>query len=98
MKKSLGNKRNELSVEQIDEITKLYSRFKRDAKCAVMIEGKEVDRNCSKIFDHRDFGFIKLTVERPLRLNFMASPERIDRLRNENAFAALVESKKRKDK
>ncbi len=43
MKKSLGNKRNELSSEQIYEITKIYSDFKHDAKCKVVDDGKEVD-------------------------------------------------------
>ena len=98
MKKSLGNKRNELSPEQIDEITKFYFAFKHDAKCEVMIEGKEVERICSKIFDNREFGFIKLTVERPLRLNFQGSTQRIQRLKGEGAFAALGESKKRKNR
>jgi len=98
MKKSLGNKRNELSAKQIEEITKLYSDFEHDAKCNVMVDGKEETRVCSKIFDNRDFGFIKLIVERPLRLNFRASPKRIDRLADQSAFKALTESKKRKDK
>ena len=52
----------------------------------------------SKIFDNREFGFAKMVVERPLRLNFQASPERIERLKEEKAFQALAESKKRKDK
>ena len=98
MKKNLGNKRNELSPEQIDEITKFYSAFKHDAKCKVMIDGKEVERICSKIFDNREFGFLKLPVERPLRLNFQASPERILRLKGQGTFVALAESKKRKNK
>jgi type I restriction enzyme M protein len=98
MKKSLGNKRNELSAEQIDEITQVYASFKHGAKCKVMVEGKEEQRVCSKIFDNREFGFIKLVVERPLRLNFQASPARIARLRDQSAFAALAESKKRKNK
>jgi type I restriction enzyme, R subunit len=42
--------------------------------------------------------FIKIIVERPLRLNFQASPTRLERLTEQNAFAALVESKKRKNK
>src|SRR6266516_5766738 len=57
MKKSLGNKRNELSSEQIYEITKLYSNFRHDAKCKVVIDGNTEERICSKIFDNRDFGF-----------------------------------------
>jgi type I restriction enzyme M protein len=90
MTKSLGNKRNELSIEQIDEITKLYYDFKHGATCTLTIDGKSVERVCSKVFHNRDFGFIKLTVERPLKLNFQASPERIERLHNQNAFAALA--------
>jgi len=52
MSKSLGDKRNELSEEHIAEITKLYGSFK---------ESKVV-----KIFDNEDFGYNKVTVERPL--------------------------------
>ena len=43
----------------------------------------------SKIFDTSDFGYREIKVERPLRLNYLASPERIDRLRRENAFLKL---------
>jgi type I restriction enzyme M protein len=53
---------------------------------------------CSKIFGNADFGYIKVTVERPLRLNFLVSDERIEKLKFESAFIELAESKKRKDK
>ena len=59
--------------------------------------GQPEERLCSKIFDNRDFGYLKITVERPLRLNFKASPERIARLDSQSAFAALAASKKRKN-
>jgi len=49
----------------------------------------------SKIFDTTDFGYRKITVERPLRLNFQASAERIARLRSQPAFLALATSKKK---
>jgi type I restriction enzyme M protein len=52
----------------------------------------------SKIFDNREFGFAKMVVERPLRLNFQASAERIEKLMEEKSFLALAESQKRKDK
>ncbi len=84
MRKSLGDKRNEMSAEHIAQVTRLYADFK---------EGEHV-----RIFDNRAFAYIKLTVERPLRLNFQASAERIARLPEESAFAALAESKKRKSK
>jgi type I restriction enzyme M protein len=98
MKKSLGNKRNELSEDHIKEITRLYGNAKHDAKSTFLSNGSEITRICSKVFDTRDFGYIKLTIERPLRLNFQASEERIERLKNHSAFVALAESKKRKNK
>ncbi|MBI2531060.1 MAG: SAM-dependent DNA methyltransferase, partial [Deltaproteobacteria bacterium] len=49
----------------------------------------------SKIFPTPHFGFRKITVERPLRLNFQASPERIARLEDEKSFQALAQSKKK---
>lgn len=49
----------------------------------------------SKIFDNEDFGYHKITVERPLRLNFHATPERIARLETETAFRNLASSAKK---
>ncbi len=66
MRKSLGSKRNELSLENINEITTLYGQFESSEK--------------SKIFDNDDFGYWTITVERPLRLNFMVSEERRETL------------------
>ncbi|HDR7901898.1 restriction endonuclease subunit M [Bacillus thuringiensis] len=81
MKKSMGSKRNEISQEQIDEIVRLYGNFK---------EGEYV-----KIFDNEDFGYQKITVERPLRLNFLISEERIQRVAEQKAFENLAKSKKK---
>jgi type I restriction enzyme M protein len=53
MSKSLGDKRNELSDQHITDITKLYGDFKESEHC--------------KIFDNTDFGYSKVTVERPTR-------------------------------
>ena len=55
-KRSLGNKRRHLADAQIDEIVRLYVRF--------------VDSDRSKVFDNADFGFTRVTVERPLRLRY----------------------------
>jgi len=52
MRKSLGSKRKQLSDESIDEITRVYGKF----------EGSKI----SKIFDTTDFGYRRITVERPL--------------------------------
>lgn len=52
----------------------------------------------SKVFDNEDFGYHKITIERPLRLNFHATPVRLARLEDETAFKALVDSKKKDEK
>lgn len=83
MKKSMGSKRNEITQEQIDEIVRLYGDFK---------EGEYV-----KIFDNENFGYCKITVERPLRLNFLISEERIQRLPEQKVFQNLANSKKKGD-
>ena len=97
MAKSLGNKRNELSDSHIAELVRLYAENRHDATSRFTCAGQPEERLCSKIFDNRDFGYLKITVERPLRLNFKASPERIARLDSQSAFAALAASKKRKN-
>ncbi|MBI5306945.1 MAG: hypothetical protein HZB37_01050 [Planctomycetes bacterium] len=55
----------------------------------------------TKIYDefkHNDkFGYHKITVERPLRLNFQASAERIARLDEESGFTNLVKSQKKRE-
>src|SRR2546430_3431692 len=81
MRKSLGEKRREISKEHIRRITEIYLSF---------TEGEY-----SKIFDTTDFGYRKITVERPLRLNFQVSPERIERLNTQKAFTDLATSKKK---
>ena len=49
----------------------------------------------SRIFPASHFCFRKITVERPLRLNFQASPERIACINEERAFQVLAKSRKR---
>lgn len=97
MKKSLGNKRNELSAAHIAELVMLYGDYQQDATSLVGQNGETEARICSKIFANREFGFLKITVERPLRLNFQASEERLAKLWLQTAFVSLAKSKKRKD-
>jgi type I restriction enzyme M protein len=104
MDKSLGNKRNELAEEHIRELVRLYAEHQHEATSVAPVHTKgssrPVDtetRTISKIFDNREFGYLKITVERPLRLNFQASPRRIAHLDEQRAFANLASSKKRKD-
>ncbi|TCH97252.1 SAM-dependent DNA methyltransferase [Roseococcus sp. SYP-B2431] len=97
MKKSLNNKRNELSDAHIARLTELYGNFRDGETERVLVDGAWEERVVSRIFDNAEFGFLKVTVERPLRLNFEATPERIARLEEQSAFANLAVSKKRKD-
>ncbi|WP_158743036.1 class I SAM-dependent DNA methyltransferase [Acidisphaera sp. L21] len=97
MKKSLNNKRNELTEAHIDRLTAIYSNFRDGERETVPIEGEDEERVVSRVFENREFGFLKVTVERPLRLNFEATPERIARLDEQSTFAGLAGSKKRKD-
>jgi type I restriction enzyme M protein len=52
----------------------------------------------SKVLDNQEFGYLKITVERPLRLNFAVTDERIERFRASGVFEGLAISRKRKDK
>ncbi len=103
MKKSLGNKRNQIGdgeegrPNQIAEITKIYGNFTHDESRTLTIDGVKKDTIVSKIFDNEDFGFNKITVERPLRLNFQASVERIARLDDVKAFKKIAESDKKNE-
>jgi type I restriction enzyme M protein len=81
MRKGLGDKRREITPEQIKEITGIYEAFKESERC--------------RIFSTADFGYRKITVEQPLRLNFQVSPERIERLKQDKVFVNLAISRKK---
>ena len=54
-----------------------------------MLNGNGECGEFSKTFDTADFGYREVRIERPLRLNFQAAPERIERLKAEKAFVKL---------
>jgi len=81
MRKSLGNKRREIGGEQLKQIVGLYGRSEADDHC--------------RIFQTTEFGYRKITVERPLRLNFQVNAERLARLGQESGFQNLAASKKK---
>lgn len=66
MRKSLGEKRKEISAEQIEQITRLFGDF---------AEGDQV-----KVFPNTAFGYQRITVERPLRLRWEVTAETIPAL------------------
>lgn len=100
MKKSLNNKRHEITEDQIRDLTRIYGNFQDEERSEVVIDqktGEKETRVVSRIFENREFGFLKVTVERPLRMNFEATPARIARLDEQSVFTNLAASKKRKD-
>jgi type I restriction enzyme M protein len=76
---------------------KLYGDFEQNGVSEVQRDGQTEKRVCAKIFDNREFGFLKITVERPLRLDFQASEDRLARLWEQSAFQNLATTMKRKD-
>ncbi len=107
MPKSLGNKRHLLGDEfneerteypHIQQITRIYGEFLDNQTFTTECDGKPWTGIVSKIFDNEYFGYRKITVERPLRLNFAATPERIARLEEITAFQKLASSTKKNPK
>lgn len=75
MRKSLGEKRKEISPEQIAEITRLYGAFEESDKV--------------KVFRNEEFGYQRITVERPLRLRYEVTDETAETLGSSKAYAKL---------
>lgn len=74
LRKNLGNKNCEFSPEHINEIVQVYSRMKA-------IERQAEEGIAAQIFDNSDFGYYKVTIERPKRLKAQFTEERIAELR-----------------
>ncbi len=80
LRKNLGNKNCEFSPEHIREIVSVYSNMKPiDRK--INSENNEEEGIASKLFDNTDFGYYKVTIERPKRLKAQFTTERIAELR-----------------
>ncbi len=84
-RKALGNKRNDISADQIAEISRIYGDFR--------------ENEISKIFNNEEFGYSKITVERPLRQivtvndeTLKATREYLDRTSKNSSYAAFMET------
>ncbi|QLI82647.1 SAM-dependent DNA methyltransferase [Chitinibacter fontanus] len=77
LRKNLGEKNCEFSEEHLQQITQLYQDMPNDG--------------ISKVFENRDFGYYKVTVERPLRLAAQFTPERIATLRYTPGMQDIME-------
>lgn len=74
-RKSLGNKRKKIDEKARERVTEIYNDFKEGEFC--------------KIFDTTAFGYRQITIERPLRLDFHVSDERLEVLKGEKLFQKL---------
>jgi len=79
MAKSLGKKRNEMTKSQITKLTKLF-----------MSDGKS---KYVKKFNNEDFGYSKVTIDRPLRLEYKDIKSKIDLLKEMKEFKKLKNGK-----
>ena len=76
LRKSLGEKRREITNENIKETVKLYKNFE--------------ENEYSKIFDTTDFGYRRITIERPLRLRFDITQENLEKLKQDKNIKKLT--------
>jgi type I restriction enzyme M protein len=99
MRKSLGSKRNEMSEQDIAIITRTFGQFEVvDARALDKPTEQKSNRGrqsanpkpeatktfASKIFATHEFGYRRITIERPLRESYQFSDERIAELRFAN--------------
>ncbi len=95
MRKSLGDKRREIPPEKAQDIVTLLGAFTDGETRRITKDGNKEEVVVSRIFPTTHFGFRKITVERPLRLSFQATADRIARLEDERGFQSLAQSKKK---
>jgi type I restriction enzyme M protein len=79
LRKNLGNKNCELTADHIKEIQQAYANFQN-------IEREDEDGLAAKVFDNSDFGYYKVTIDRPARLKAQLSAEGIADLRFEKTL------------
>ena len=77
MRKSLGSKRNYLTDEEIRTITQNYGAFEAVDTLAHDGESDQKKPFSSKIFNSYEFGYRRVTIERPLRLSAQVSNDAV---------------------
>lgn len=80
LRKNLGNKNCEFAPAHIRDIVFVYNEMK-PVERKINPDTKEEEGIASQIFDNTDFGYYKVTIERPKRLKAQFTPERIAELR-----------------
>lgn len=77
LRKGLGDKRNEITPEDIVTITEIYDAFK--------------DSDICKILDNEDFLYRQITIDRPFARNFAINNVRIENMTSQSAFSKLYD-------
>ena len=90
LQRSLGDKRREISPEDAAATVRLLHDFADTRDSASSNDGDETKTAASRVLPATALGYRKVTIERPLRLNFQATPERIARLESQKAFQNLA--------
>lgn len=85
LRKNLGNKNCEFSPDDIKDIVRVYREMEVVEKKVSELTGED-EGIASKVFDNDDFGYYKVTIERPKRLKAQFSEERIASLRFDKAL------------
>ena len=84
LRKNLGNKNCELTAEHIKEIQEAYARFEN-------IDRSKEDDLAVKVFNNSDFGYYKVSIDRPARLKSQFSAERIADLRFDKSLKVAMQ-------
>jgi type I restriction enzyme M protein len=84
LRKNLGAKNCELSPTHIKQIQAAYTNFQH-------IERTTEDGLAAKVFNNTDFGYYKVSIERPARLKAQFSEERIADLRFDKSLKEAMQ-------
>lgn len=76
MKKSLGQKQNNMTKEHIDKITNLFLANKENDDC--------------KIYDNTEFGYAKITIERPKSMEILLNDEKFQTLEQKDELVSKL--------
>ena len=76
MKKSLGQKQNNMTKEHIDKITNLFLANKENNDC--------------KIYDNAEFGYTKITIERPKSIEILLNDEKFQALEQKDELVSKL--------
>jgi type I restriction enzyme M protein len=85
LRKNLGNKNCEFAPEHIREIVSVYNEMQAVER-KINAGTNEEGGIASKIFDNDDFGYYKVSIERPKRLKAQFTAERIAELRYDKSL------------